>query len=107
MRVNIDFAARIEHNLWTQEIQDNFESLIVMADILDYRLDYRWSYTKSIDLRSSLRLSFIGENKRIYFYFRLYRNEILEIRITSTNDAGKVFEPDLFDIAIEFVKSLL
>ncbi|MNJ90360.1 hypothetical protein D3C87_79560 [compost metagenome] len=103
MRVNIDFTTKIEHNLWTQEVQDNFESLIVTATIFDYRLHY----SKSVSLYGNLRLSFISENKRINMYFKLNRTEILEIRITSTHAAGKVFEPDFFDVAIEFAKSLL
>ncbi|MNJ90362.1 hypothetical protein D3C87_79580 [compost metagenome] len=101
MKIQIGNNTYIEHEHWNQEIQENFDVMIVSATILNYEIKtYRV-------LRKEYDVDLVGKRK-IEITFRFTDDLIIDHLVISTPGRRNcAFSTYQFQEAINYINSLL
>lgn len=100
-------------NLWEKNIQDNFESLIVIAELFDFKVERQDIYSVFANSKD-FKFLFKKNNKSFAMEFILYKDKIEYIKIIKRSSEEIMYElqqfifrAKKFNDAIEFAKSLI
>lgn len=101
MKIQLEKNFYIKHERWTQEIQDQFDMIMLNATMLDYKI------VKIHPASNSHFITIFGEN-RISIVFHYSDKFIIDrfvVKATKRNDC--VFSTYQFQEAINYINSLL
>ncbi|MNM48963.1 hypothetical protein D3C76_226000 [compost metagenome] len=101
MKIQIGNNTYIEHERWTEEIQENFDVMIVSAAILNYEIKTYRVLQKEYDI------NLVGK-REIEITFRFTNDLIIERLVVSTKGRRNcAFSTYQFQEAINYINSLL